>query len=65
MNMAEKFPCPHGRREGSLVICSAPVEQTKALKEWMDVAKTGIIVTPYFCVKTCPMDVPKPVLPRE
>lgn len=61
----EKYPCPHGKIEGSLVICSAPVEQTGASKEWMNAEKTGIIVTPWYCVNSCPLDVPKPVLGRE
>ena len=63
--MAEKYPCPHGRKEGALVICTAPVEKTNASKEWMNFDKTGIILTPSFCVKSCPMDTPKPQLPRE
>lgn len=63
--MAEKYPCPHGRKEGSLVICTAPVEQTGASEEWMNFDKTGIILTPMFCVKSCPLDTPKPQLPRE
>ena len=63
--MAEKYPCPHGTKEGALVICTAPVEQTNASKEWMNFEKTGIILTPSFCVKSCPMDTPKPQLPKE
>ena len=63
--MAEKYPCPHGSKEGSLVICTAPAEQTGASLEWMNFEKTGIILTPSFCVKSCPMDTPKPLLPKE
>lgn len=63
--MSEKYPCPHGRRDGALVICTAPADKTGAQKEWMAFDKSGLILTPSFCVKTCPLDVPKPALPRE
>lgn len=61
----EKYPCPHGKQEGALVICTAPAEKTGAWKEWQTFEKDGLIVTPSFCVQTCPLDVPKPTLSRE
>jgi hypothetical protein len=63
--MSEKYPCPHGRKEGALVICTAPTEESNASREWMNAEKTGIIVTPWYCAMTCPAKTPKPELPRE
>ncbi|WP_458401014.1 hypothetical protein [Mailhella sp.] len=63
--MAEKYPCPHGQKEGALVICTAPAEKTGASQEWMNFQKTGLILTPFFCVRSCPLDTPKPELPKE
>lgn len=63
--MPEKYPCPHGKKEGALVICTAPVEETLASNEWQTFEKDGIIVTPWYCVLTCPKKTPKPELPRE
>lgn len=63
--MSEKYPCPHGRYSGQLVLCSAPCEKTGASKDWMNFEKTGIILTPAYCVNSCPLDVPKPTLGRE
>ena len=50
--MSEKYPCPHGKQEGALAICTAPTEKTRASKEWLNFEKTGIILTPHFCVHT-------------
>lgn len=63
--MNDKYPCPHGRISGSLVICTAPVEKTGASKEWQTYEKDGIILTPSFCVQSCPMQTPKPTLERK
>lgn len=63
--MSEKYPCPHGTVSGQLVICTAPVEKTGASKDWQNFEKTGLILTPSYCVKMCPLDVPKPELSRE
>ena len=60
-----EYPCPHGKPSGTLVICTAPTEHTGASKDWMNFEKIGVIVTPVYCAKYCPLDTPKPTLRRE
>ncbi len=53
MKKNEEIQCPHGKREGSLVLCEKSAEEIGALTVWINKEDGRIIVTPFWCAERC------------